>query len=453
DYMLINTGKGRFEPFTGHGAHGEEEEGHGDMGQAFDFDNDGWLDLLNGNDEYGMWYLLNNVSKTKANYATVRVGYAPNSFIDATSAVVILKTPTKTYRKRVGSSGMIFSQSMLNMIHFGLGEEDEIKNITVTWRNGEQVEFNNKKANQIFDTNCVDPTSISINCCISKIREGASYKLISQIEPQNANGQLIWTSSDSTVLKVDQAGCVTAVGKVGQSAIITAKSVVNGLAVSQKLKISRWKPIPVNKIEMIMTDTLVYEGNKLQLAYKYSPNYADVPQIIWECDNKSVAIVDSNSVLHAIKSGEVTVTAYEQNNMDVIDIRKINVLPYIPPTIEIEQEEELRNTAYKVGDKIELTVNYHAGSGNTVMAQDLGGVKVWFRSLNKRWMADGNFEMIVDESSLEKQSGTMKAIIDLTNRVPSSELTEGSIYYLYVGMASSNGQLYTKEIYPIKVVR
>ncbi|MBR8534021.1 VCBS repeat-containing protein [Carboxylicivirga sediminis] len=453
DYMLVNTGSGRFEPFTGHGAHGEEEEGHGDMGQAFDFDNDGRLDLLNGNDEYGMWYLLNNVSKTKANYATVRVGYAPNSFIDATSAVVILETPTKIYRKRVGSSGMIFSQSMLNMIHFGLGKEDEVKNIRVIWRNGEQVEFNNKKANQIFDTDNVDPTSITINSSISKIRKGVSYKLLTDIKPQNANQNLLWTSSDSSVLKVDQAGWVTAVGRIGQSAIITAKSVVNGLAVSQKLKISRWKPIPVNKIEMIMTDTLVYVGNQLQLAYKYSPNHADVPQIIWECDNESVATINSNGVLNPIKSGEVTVKAYEQNNMDVIDIRKINVLPYIQPSIEIEQEEELRNTAYKVGDKIELTVNYHAGSGNTVMARDMGGVKVWFRSLNKRWMADGNFEMIVDESSLGKQSGTMKAIIDLKNRVPSSELAEGSIYYIYVGMASSDGMLYTKEIYPIKVVK
>ena len=55
----------------------------------------------------------------------------------------------------------IFSQSLLNIVHFGLGEDEEIKKITVEWRNGEKVIITDKKANRVFDTDNVDPTSIT----------------------------------------------------------------------------------------------------------------------------------------------------------------------------------------------------------------------------------------------------------------------------------------------------
>ena len=96
--------------------------------------------------------------------------------ITAISAEVIVKTATKEYRRRVGSSGEVFSQSVMNIVHFGLGNEDAIEQITVRWRDGETVVFKNKKANQIFDTDNVDPVSIAINE-VSDIRSGGFIKL------------------------------------------------------------------------------------------------------------------------------------------------------------------------------------------------------------------------------------------------------------------------------------
>ena len=94
---------------------------------------------------------------TNGNYAIVKVGYSPINNVDPISADIIVKTATDTIHKRVSSRGEVFSQSLLNMVHFGLGNADSVKNITVRWRNGETAEFNNKKANQIFDTDKVDP--------------------------------------------------------------------------------------------------------------------------------------------------------------------------------------------------------------------------------------------------------------------------------------------------------
>lgn len=153
DLVLINTGNNSFETLTFHGAKDPNDPGHGDMGQAFDFDLDGKLDLLNGSEEEGHWYLYKNSTADIGNYVLIDVGYSPNNNIDAYSAVVKIETQSgKKLTKRVASAGEAFSQSLLSKVHFGLGNEEKIKKITVQWRNGEVVVFNNVKANTLYST-------------------------------------------------------------------------------------------------------------------------------------------------------------------------------------------------------------------------------------------------------------------------------------------------------------
>ena len=59
DYMLLNTGT-KFEITTAHQAHARGCRCHGDMGAAFDFDLDGDVDILTGDDEFGNWNLFGN---------------------------------------------------------------------------------------------------------------------------------------------------------------------------------------------------------------------------------------------------------------------------------------------------------------------------------------------------------------------------------------------------------
>jgi hypothetical protein len=151
DLLLINNGKGAFETLTYHGAKDINDPGHGDMGQAFDFDLDGKLDLLNGSEEEGHWYLYKNTTDKTGNYVIVDVDYSPAQHVDAYSAVVTVETESgKTYQKRVGSAGESFSQSLLSKVHFGLGSETAIERITIKWRNGETAFFNHVKANQLY---------------------------------------------------------------------------------------------------------------------------------------------------------------------------------------------------------------------------------------------------------------------------------------------------------------
>ena len=49
-----------------------------------------------------------------------------------------LQTSKFSLTKRVGSAGEIHAQSLLNMVHFGLGEKAKPVKISVRWRNGEE---------------------------------------------------------------------------------------------------------------------------------------------------------------------------------------------------------------------------------------------------------------------------------------------------------------------------
>lgn len=154
DLVLINTGKNRFEISTQHGALTPKDPGHGDMGQAFDFDLDGQLDMLNGSEEEGHWYLYKNITDSGNHFVLVDVDYSPVSNVDAYSAIVTVTTAAgKKYSKRVGSAGASFSQSMLNKVHFGLGQESKIERIEVKWRNGETLVMNNLDADKMYSTN------------------------------------------------------------------------------------------------------------------------------------------------------------------------------------------------------------------------------------------------------------------------------------------------------------
>ncbi len=149
DWLLLNDGNGRFLATTAHNAGNPGDDNHGDSGQAFDYDLDGDIDILSGDDEYGEWHLYANESINGFNFIKVNVGYAPKSNIDPIGAEVIVITPKQTFKKRVGSAGEVFSQSVLSIVHFGLGDITKVDTIYVRYRNGETIIIKDPELNTI----------------------------------------------------------------------------------------------------------------------------------------------------------------------------------------------------------------------------------------------------------------------------------------------------------------
>lgn len=452
DYMLLNNGNGSFETVTMHGANDLGGPGHGDMGQAFDFDLDGNLDLLSGS-ENGEWYLYSNQTSEQGNYVLVDVGYAPKSNVDAIAAEVIVKTPMNEYRKRVGSAGGVFSQSLLNIVHFGLGEEESIKSIKVRWRNGEEIALIDKKANRLYDTDKVDPESVEFAQTSANIRKGTSLSFTPIVKPSNADLKVIWSSSNEAALKVDQQGIVTAVGSVGDIAVITATSTANGLSASVQTAIEKWFEQPLKSVTLTSEKANMIAGQTLALQATLLPPFADDTSIAWSSSDPSIASVDSMGVVSAKKAGVLSVTASSNAQKHINDTVEVTVEPFVKPSLTLLDEDKYGREPFVIGDNITFNVDYHAGAGNTVISSDQGGMKFWLRHFKVPGKIAGKDYIVINTDVLGTSSGRASTkMLFHAGLLPSAELPEGHYYSLRVSFTNSDGAVLNKIISPVMLV-
>lgn len=450
DFLLLNTGTS-FELTTQHGAADIGGPGNGDMGQLFDFDLDGDLDLLSGS-EGGEWYLYENEGAGKSHNILVRVGYSPVEHIDPYSAQVTVTTPSGEIRRRVGSAGSIFSQSLLNIVHLGLGEESEVEEINVRWRNGETVSFASKRAGQIYDTDRLDVSAIKLTTDISEIREGTSIRLEAALEPRQADPNLNWGTSDPGVLTVDDDGRLTARGKPGDEALITVESLSSGLKDHRRIAIVDWYEIPASSIALSQTDAQLYIGETLDVDAVIRPAIADNSGIVWESLHTDIARMKLAGTLEGLSSGVATIRASSAESPGIYDEMHVFVEPRIDPFIRIRGADKIAAGSFAVGDEILLNVDYHAGSGNRVISSDEGGLRVWFRHFKSEWIPEKDL-IYTDAAVLGTESGSTSMTIPLTGLTPTSDLPDGHFYYIRASFAASDGQLHQQGIYPIDIVR
>ncbi|GAB0490737.1 hypothetical protein MMPV_001974 [Pyropia vietnamensis] len=156
DLMLINQGDGTFKVTKNHGAVVSGNNGRGDMGQFFVADGDGKLDVLMGNGDHdrvtakGTWSLFRNATPDRwsGNYLIVQVGKAWRHSAAALGAVVKVRIGDEVVlTRRVGSAGASYSQSHLNIVHFGIGQVKTVRSVEVKWTNGRTAKQTNVKAN------------------------------------------------------------------------------------------------------------------------------------------------------------------------------------------------------------------------------------------------------------------------------------------------------------------
>ncbi len=462
DYMLMNTGEGRFEITTNHTATAVGTKGHGDMGQAFDYDLDGDVDLLNGDDREGTWHLFDNQKNNTGNYAIVKVGYSPSENVDPISAEVTLSTDGgRSFVKRVESSGASFSQSLLNMIHFGLGSEDRIANITIRWRNGETAVFNDEAANQVFDTNLLDPTSITIVPSPVEVRVGTRTQVNLEFEPDFANREVIWSSANDNIATVDGNGFVTGVLE-GQSTSITVSSVANtSILATAPVNVVTFFPIDAESVTLDMENIDLIEGNTAIIKATVAPADADDKSLQWSSSDDAIATVDQNGFVTAVGKGTAIITAALSIDPTIKDEVIVNVIELIAPGLFFDDRNIYLNTAFQIGKTIDVTVNYHAGTGNTVIAGNDGGIRYFLRHLTSSFTVIRDIDVVVDSNVLNTESGTSSASLNINLDdlppnsepiLPSDELPNGEFYFLFVAFSSSNGVSPNVTASPIKIV-
>ncbi|SBT14147.1 FG-GAP-like repeat-containing protein [Vibrio celticus] len=449
DLMLLNN-NGRFEAVTMHGASDVGGPGYGDMGQAFDFDMNGRTDILSGS-EFGEWYLYSNQTEGIGNYALVRVGYSPKDNIDPIAATVTVKTADGKWRKRVGSAGEIFSQSLLNIVHFGVGDAKEIESIVVTWRNGESVEFNNKPVNKQYYTDQLDPESLSIESPFEHIRENTELSLRTIPSPINSDASVVWSSDNNDVLVVTQDGVVSAVGHTGQSATISASSQVTDLNTSRTFELVDWYPNPIQSLVISPEKTTLIEGETMTLDVAVAPAQADDETLSWSSSDDAIATVSSDGVINALSAGEVTIIVQSKVNTTIESATVLTVEPNIEGFVSIVGSDVYAQQPIVIKDNMTVKVDYHAGTENKVISADEGGLRIWLRHFQRKWLPQRDI-VLVEAEAIDTESGHASFTIPLEGVVPTNELPEGHFYSLRATFTASDGTMHSHEIYPLNFV-
>ena len=219
-----------------------------------------------------------------------------------------------------------------NAFRLSLGEERRIKysvfptsdSPVVTWRSGDPdivevddgVVTGKAKGSAIITASC-DSASVSVYVTVYQdaydfnlssteewvlAREGFQLSVI-DIEPEDAEMEITWESSDRSFAYPDSYGYVTTV-KPGD-VTITATS-EKGI----KRECLFHLCYPVSAIEF-ETPEAVPEGKDTQLTANVTMRTQKCINhlVTFESSDPEIATVDENGVLHAIKLGEVTITA------------------------------------------------------------------------------------------------------------------------------------------------
>lgn len=168
------------------------------------------------------------------------------------------------------------------------------------------------------------------------VHTGSNIRLNAEItsdEPVSDN-TVTWSSSDPSVATVDQNGAVTGINN-GTCVIIATSNMESYYYARHPIVVDTLvSDITLNGI------TDVDARASVQLTATILPKTATNKAIIWSSADESIAVVDGNGLVSAIKAGEVTITAKAQDGSEITGSIKVTVYP-LPEMITVSGETEM----------------------------------------------------------------------------------------------------------------
>lgn len=153
-------------------------------------------------------------------------------------------------------------------------------------------------------------TGITLTASATTIATGQTAQVYAEIQPTNAtNKSLTYTSSDTSVATITNAGIVTAL-KDGETTI-TAKA-ANGVTGTLNITVKTVDPTSMS-LNVSTLDLTV--GGTSVLSTVFVPENTTEKNVTWSSDKESVAKVDSNGTVTAIGEGTAVITATSENGL------------------------------------------------------------------------------------------------------------------------------------------
>lgn len=224
-------------------------------------------------------------------------------------------------------------------------------------------------------------TGIKLESETSTLLKGQEVQLTIAKLPTDATDVLKnieYTVDDESIATVSANGIVK--GKKDGTVVVTVKGYVDNQEFAAEMTLTV-KEIKLESIEITMDDPKVVIGSETQLEVKYNPsNTTDDRTVEWKVSDDTIATIDENGKLTALKPGTVVVTVISKFD-DTINF-ELEIEVYEIPMESVEFDEE--NIEMEIGDKYQCTVNVLPE--NTTDSKEL----VWESSDSSVVKVDGN---------------------------------------------------------------
>ena len=151
-------------------------------------------------------------------------------------------------------------------------------------------------------------TGVTLDMTSMELVVGEGKKLTATITPADATNQNVaWTSSDATVATVDDNGKVTAV-KAGE-ATVTVTTQDGGKTATSTCRVTvKAATVAVTGVTLNKSTLSLIEGTSETLTATITPADATDKELTWTSSDATVATVDDNGKVTAVKAGTATVT-------------------------------------------------------------------------------------------------------------------------------------------------
>ena len=167
------------------------------------------------------------------------------------------------------------------------------------------------------------------------VNKGKTYELVVTVTPGDFTDEMSWKSSNTSVATVSNTGIVTAKG------IGTATIRVSVGNISASCKVTVVQPVTSiylnkNSLEMAAEDTE-------QLTASVSPSTANDKTVTWSSTDESVAIVDQNGKVTALKKGNTVITATANDGSGISQSCNVTVTSTVYHCITVDELENTHN--------------------------------------------------------------------------------------------------------------
>ena len=198
----------------------------------------------------------------------------------------------------------------------------------------------------------ISVTGVSVVPEVVTMELGTTLLLNATVAPANADNLSInWSSNNSNLVSVNDAGLLTALGE--SEVIITATTEDGNFTASTTVTVTS-PNIDVTGVEINPTTVNVTIGETTGLAANIFPQNATNPNITWSSSDESIATVNSNGLITAIEEGTAIITATTNDGNFTANTTVTVTAPNIP-VIGIDIDPEVANLT--IGETVNLNAN------------------------------------------------------------------------------------------------